>query len=94
MPRPRNLVPSERINLALPGELKTRLDLYLYSTLEHRVPHAAYQRFFVGRLLEYFDWGTIDLAAYVPSLPPGSHVRGPKPLLELLIKGLTNNVLA
>ena len=55
MPRPRNAIPSEKINLALPGELKTRLDLHLVSLATGKIPQGAYQRFFSERLVEFFE---------------------------------------
>ena len=61
-----------------------RLELHLYSEAEQRIPHAARQRFFTERLREFFTWHRLDLALYVPSLPPGSIVQGPGPLIELL----------
>jgi hypothetical protein len=44
-----------KINLCLPEDLHARLMLHLYSESEQRVPQGAIQRFFVDRLLEFFN---------------------------------------
>jgi len=84
MPRPRNAIPRERINLHLPEDVRGKLDLHLVSESTQKVPQGAYQRFFTERVHEYFEWGSIDLAAYVIGLPPGSVLRGPKALIKML----------
>lgn len=84
MPRPKNAIPSESINLHLSGDLKGRLDLHLVSESSAKIPQGAYQRFFSERLYEFFEWGSIDLAPYVVGLPAGSVLRGPKALIKLL----------
>lgn len=87
MPAPRNLVPSALLNLALPADLRGRLDLHLYDEAERRIPKGAHQRFFIARILEFFEWGVLDLGAY--GLPPGSIVKGPRAVLELLQRRLS-----
>lgn len=52
MRRP-NAIPSAALTVRLPMPLKTRLDLYLFSPLEGRVPHGAHQRL-LTQLLEDF----------------------------------------
>ena len=54
MPHP-NIIPSVKLNLALPLDIKTRLDLDLWSPIEKRVPKGAYQRLIVSLLREHFE---------------------------------------
>ena len=83
MPRPRNAVPSVKINTALPAEVAGKLAIHLASEVEGKVPFSAYQKFFVARITEFFDWGTLDLAPYL-AVPAGTIIRAPKPTIELL----------
>ena len=55
MGRPFKIVPPVRIQLNLPQDLKTRLDLLLYSPSQQRVPYGAYTEFFTARLEEFFQ---------------------------------------
>lgn len=89
MPRPRNAIPSRNLHLMLAEEDAGRLELHLYSEAEQRIPHAARQKFFTQRLKEFFTWQRLDLALYIPSLPPGSIVQGPTPLIEALQRRLS-----
>ena len=54
MPRPRNIVRPSALNVHLPEDIRTKLDLHLFSPLEGRVPMGAYQRFFTQLLTDYF----------------------------------------
>lgn len=51
MPRPRKVVQPRRLNLHLPEDKLARLDLFLFSDVEGRIPQGAYQEFF-GALLD------------------------------------------
>lgn len=42
------------LHMHLPLSLRVKLDLYLWSELEGRVPKGAYQAFFIERLQEFF----------------------------------------
>lgn len=55
MPRPRNIVRQLPLNVHLPEDIRTRLDLHLFSELEGRVPMGAYQRFLTQLLSDYFN---------------------------------------
>lgn len=44
MPRPKKAIPSVTKEISLPPDLVARVDLALYSELEDRVPHGAWQR--------------------------------------------------
>ena len=60
MPRRPNLIPSVMLNTALPLDVHTQLSSFLYSDLEGRVPHGAYQRFLVDLIREYFAGDSLD----------------------------------
>lgn len=88
MPRPRNAVPARKIHISLPGDIGTRLDLLLYSVSEQRIPFAAHQRFILARILEFFNWRRLDLAAYIPNMEADSTVSGDPATIERLKKAL------
>ncbi len=81
MPAKPKLDRPTRLELKLPETLRTRLDLYLFSDLEGRVPKGKYQEFFEERIRAFFSYAKLDLAPY--GLPTSS-VEGPKDsILEL-----------
>jgi hypothetical protein len=55
MPRPASINPKTPIHTWLPADLKARIDLYLYSEAEGRIPHAAHSNFFTQLALEFFE---------------------------------------
>lgn len=72
MPKPRNIIPPTKLTFSLPQDLRARLDLYLFSEVENRVPHGAYQDFLGELIREALDGETLDLAPFVTGLPPGT----------------------
>lgn len=54
MSRRAAVVPNERLELKLEPTLKLKLDLYLWSELEGRVPKGKYKDFFEERLRDFF----------------------------------------
>jgi len=70
------------LHLALPEDVRAKLDLHLFSPLEGRVPKGAYQAFFLERIANFFDSRRLDLSLY--GLPPGYYVRGPREMVERL----------
>lgn len=74
MPRQPNIVPAVQIELQIPLDLRTQLDLHLYSELEGRVPYGQYTRFFVELLREYFLNERVDLAPYLVGAAPGTTI--------------------
>lgn len=86
MPRPKR--ESTRLTLRLPLNLRAKLDLFLVSTIEGRVPHGDYAAFFTERVREFFEWEGLDLTPY--DFPPGYFVRGPKEMIEQLKRRLEN----
>ena len=77
MSRRPNVERSRRINLAIPQSEWAWLNLHLFSFAEQRIPHAAYQKFFLARLREYRERVTnrvltgndSTLAAAPPEVP-------------------------
>lgn len=64
MPRQPNTIPSKQLNVAVPLDAFTLLATHLYSDLEQRVPHGAFNRWITARIAEYFTWKPLDLAPY------------------------------
>lgn len=55
MAKPPNVIRPRKLTLHLPETEATRLDLYLWSPSQQRVPHGAYQAFFIERIKEFFN---------------------------------------
>ncbi len=55
MPRPKSAIPSVTKELSLPRELVAKVDLALYSELEGRVPHAAWQKLLIELLGNWLE---------------------------------------
>ena len=72
--------------LKLPESRRAKVDLYLFSELEGRVPKGKYLQFFVERIDEFFDSKALDLAPF--GFAPGYFVRGPKDMIEALERKL------
>lgn len=53
--RRQNVLRPIKLHTSLPEDLWTKLTLHLYSEVEGRVPHGAYQRFICDRIREYFN---------------------------------------
>lgn len=84
MPRHAPIIKPRRLNLHLPGDLRAKLDLFLFSEVEARVPHGVYQTFFTRRVKEFFETTELDLGVYLNELPGLFTVRGsPECLLRL-----------
>lgn len=86
MPRQPNIVPTVQIELQLPLDLRTQLELHLFSELEGRVPYGQYTKFFIERLREYFSHERLDLAPYLIGLTPGAAVISGPPAALMLLK--------
>ena len=54
MPRNPNIIRPIKTTINLPEDIRTKLDVLLFSPVEGRVPHGAYSKFFVERINEYF----------------------------------------
>jgi len=55
MPRPPNIQRPVHLKTSFPEDLRTWLDLHLWSETEQRVPRGAYQRLIVQLIREYKD---------------------------------------
>lgn len=53
--KPPNTIRPTRLEVYIPEDLRARLDLHLYSTLEGRVPHGAYKKFLCELMREFFS---------------------------------------
>lgn len=93
MPKPAAIEPNKHLNTTLPPDLRTKMDLLLWSPSEGRVPRAAYQKFLTERLNEYFANKSLDLAPYLGSLPGELTVQGNEHTLTRLanhLKGVSS----
>lgn len=88
MARPAQAIPGKRLNTVLPPEVATRLELYLFSELEGRVPHGAYQEFLGARIREFFDNAHLDLGPFIGELPGTFIVSGNPNTINRLINQL------
>lgn len=84
MPRPKNARPSRILNLALPADIGARLDLFLYSEAEQRIPFAAHQRFISDRVREFFATESLDLAEIDPMVSGPHLVRASPDVIRYL----------
>ena len=84
MPRKPNIIPSSIVNVALPLPERTKLDFFLHSEVEGRVPLGAYKEFFSARIREFFDSKNLDLSPYLGTTPGTAIVRGAPEVIEML----------
>lgn len=84
------IIPSRKLNLALPLPVFTKLTAHLYSPLEQRVPFAAYSTFLSDLINSFFSDRRLDLAPFTGGAPGSQLVSGPPEtlaVLEQLLKG-------
>lgn len=55
MPRPQNILRPIRLHTAFPEDIRAKMDLHLFSQVEGRVPHGAYQQFLIRLVREFFE---------------------------------------
>ena len=55
MARPSKITRPRKIHVHLPEDVAARLELYLWSPGENRVPYGAMSKFFEERIREFFD---------------------------------------
>ena len=80
MPRRANIDPPVPLQLKLPESVRARLDLFLFSELEGRVPLGRYSEFFVDRMREFFSGRRLSLAPW--GLP--GEISGEKEVIDAL----------
>lgn len=90
MPRSAAITPNYHLHTTLPPELARRLQDYLWSDSEGRVPKAAYQTFFTARIQEYFSLRQVDLAPWLNTNLGECVVSGTDASIARLIKHLQN----
>ena len=61
--------------MSLPEDVALRLQLFLTSDLDGKVPFAAYQQFFVARINEFFGTRTLDISEPLGAEPGTYSVR-------------------
>lgn len=54
MPRPHKIIRPRTLHIVLPEDILARLELYLYSPSQQRIPYGAYTEFFSKRIEEFF----------------------------------------
>lgn len=74
MPRPKLVIPSIKLNVALPQDVYLKITAHLHSELEGRVPYGAYSKFLQEITTAYFRQQHLDLAPYSGYLPGGNTV--------------------
>ena len=85
MGRPKLLIPASSLNIHIDAGLRAQLDKTLYSELEERVPHGAYQRFFNLIITQALTFKRLDLAPYLGTDPGAVTVRGDPASIARLI---------
>ena len=86
MAKPKNIIPSRKICILLPETEAARLDLYLFSESEGRVPMGAYRELMLKTIKEIWEFKLLDLSPYTGS-PPGAFIlKGDKDSIEQLTK--------
>lgn len=74
MPRPLHPIRPVELKISIPEDLAMRIELFLHSDLEGKVPYGAKAAFFSARSREFLDAARLDLAPYFPGLPPNLYV--------------------
>jgi hypothetical protein len=85
MARPAALEPTSKLTTTLPPRVRDRLDIYLFSEVEGRVPKGAYQAFLTARILEFFEDKPLELAPFLESTPGQHVVRGSTATIAALL---------
>jgi hypothetical protein len=52
MGRPCNVIPSQKVTICLPQDLLTEVRLLLWSGVEERVPHGAWQKYLIRLIVD------------------------------------------
>ena len=80
MPRKPAVIRPVLLHTTIPEDIRAKLDLFLWSDVEGRVPKGAYQRFIVERIQEFFAWKRESLEPV--GFPQGFFIAGPKEMVE------------
>lgn len=88
MPPKAKITPNKHIHTTLDAALYDKIEGYLFSELEGRVPKGAMQAFLTRQIQEFFSHRELDLAPFVGSMPTEFVVRGTQASIEALTKAL------
>ncbi len=88
MARPRSIEPPEDVRVRLDPRVKVKVDLWLHSDVEGRVPYGEYKRFFTILIERFFSEKDLDLAPYLGSEQGALVVRAAPHVLTKLIDRL------
>ena len=70
MPRKAAITPNRHLHTTIPADLAARLDLFLWSEVEGRVPQGAYQSFICDAIRVFFETRTVDMGKLCGSPAP------------------------
>jgi hypothetical protein len=90
MPPKAKITPNRHIHTTIDAALADRIEEFLFSELEGRVPKGAMQAFLTRQIQEFFSHRELDLAPYIGSMPAEFVVRGTPEsigMLEATLKG-------
>jgi hypothetical protein len=86
--KPRSIIRPISLRTTFPEDTRAKLDLYLWSELEGRVPQGAYQRFLVARIREFFEDANLDIGPWLEPTSPPMIVRGSPLTIDALASWL------
>ena len=86
MAKPKSLTPNAHLHIALKPELKVKLDLWLHSAVEERIPKGAHKEFVEQLIREFFEYKNTPLEPY--GFPTGYFITGPAVMVEAVTKRL------
>jgi hypothetical protein len=61
MPRQKLIHRPRKLTIHLPEDVASRLDLFLFSPVIGRIPDGSYQKFFTGRIVDFFDMEVVEM---------------------------------
>jgi len=82
VPKPPRIDRPSSLHVTVPESVRVKLDLFLFSELEGRVPQGAYQRFLSEKVEEIYSHRRLDLSPY--GFQEGFWVSGPKEMIDKL----------
>lgn len=87
MRRP-NIMRPVHVHTTLPEDIKARMDLYLWSDVEQRIPKGAFQRFLMERIAEFFNSDSLDVSKYRSVAGGTPIIRGSPAVIEVVRNAL------
>lgn len=88
MPRKAAVTPNRHLHTTIPPELMAKLDLFLWSEVEGRVPQGAYQQFVCGAIRDFFSKRTVDIANHLEETSGPVLITATPEALDMLLRGL------